>query len=399
MKLTQLPQDFQVAQPILETIEAAGFEAYFVGGAVRDALLKRPIHDVDIATSAYPAEVKALFKRTVDTGIKHGTVTILDHGAGYEVTTFRTESTYQDYRRPDKVTFVRSLDEDLKRRDFTINALAMKADGTIIDLFDGLADMQQQRLRAVGKPFERFHEDALRMMRAVRFEAQLDFSLEANTKAAITSNHQLLTKIAIERIHSEFLKMMLSPHWATGLQTFIETKLATAVPLFLPYQAQLKQALAYDGVFANETQVWVFLAWNLGLTPDKLKKGLKTWKTANQVINQSELTLQLCLTLQKQPADIDWVLYQSGAQAVRDGLAVLRQVNRIDSAQQQHLQQIYDTLPIHCAQDLAVNGRDLMAAGLTPGPKIGQSLQQLQRQVVAGKVANQPKALLAILQN
>ncbi|GAF39136.1 tRNA nucleotidyltransferase [Agrilactobacillus composti DSM 18527 = JCM 14202] len=196
MRLVELAPDFVAGKPLLQTIEAAGFEAYFVGGAVRDALLKRPIHDVDIATSAFPAEVKALFKRTVDTGIKHGTVTVLDHGAGYEVTTFRTESTYQDFRRPDSVTFVRSLKEDLKRRDFTVNALAMTADGQIIDLFDGLADLKAKRLKAVGIAYERFHEDALRMMRAVRFEAQLDFKLAPKTSAAIRENHMLLTKIA-----------------------------------------------------------------------------------------------------------------------------------------------------------------------------------------------------------
>ncbi|MGO2926624.1 MAG: CCA tRNA nucleotidyltransferase, partial [Leuconostoc citreum] len=129
MKISTLPQEFMQAQPILEHIESAGFEAYFVGGAVRDMLLNKPIHDVDIATSAFPEEIKALFTKTVDTGIQHGTVMVLDHGDGYEITTFRTESTYTDFRRPDKVTFVRSLAEDLKRRDFTINAIAMTKDG------------------------------------------------------------------------------------------------------------------------------------------------------------------------------------------------------------------------------------------------------------------------------
>ncbi|MGO2223161.1 MAG: CCA tRNA nucleotidyltransferase, partial [Leuconostoc falkenbergense] len=138
MKIEKLPQEFVQAQPILATLEQAGYEAYFVGGSVRDTLLGATIHDVDIASSAFPEEVKALFNRTVDTGIQHGTVMVLDHGEGYEITTFRTESTYTDFRRPDSVTFVRSLSEDLKRRDFTINALAMRHDGEVVDLFDGL---------------------------------------------------------------------------------------------------------------------------------------------------------------------------------------------------------------------------------------------------------------------
>lgn len=138
MKIETLPAEFEPARPILSRIEEAGFEAYFVGGCVRDTILNLPIHDIDIATSAYPAEIKQIFSRTVDTGIEHGTVMILDHGTGYETTTFRTESGYQDFRRPDSVTFVRSLKEDLQRRDFTINALALKEDGTVVDLFDGL---------------------------------------------------------------------------------------------------------------------------------------------------------------------------------------------------------------------------------------------------------------------
>ncbi|TAS74172.1 CCA tRNA nucleotidyltransferase, partial [Lactiplantibacillus plantarum] len=223
MILTQLPAEFQAAKPIIETIEAAGYEAYFVGGCVRDTILGKPLHDVDIATSAFPAEVKQLFKRTVDTGIEHGTVMILDHGNGYETTTFRTESGYQDFRRPDKVTFVRSLKEDLKRRDFTINALAMTANGEVIDLFDGLADMEQGILRAVGVAEERFHEDALRMMRAVRFASQLGFTIESQTEQAIADNAALLAKIAVERTRVEWEKLLMGQHPVAGLTGLLTT--------------------------------------------------------------------------------------------------------------------------------------------------------------------------------
>ena len=178
MIVEQIPSEFQQALPVLKTIQDNGFEAYFVGGSVRDTILGLPIHDVDIATSAYPAEVKALFKKTVDTGIEHGTVMVIDHGEGYEVTTFRTESGYQDYRRPDKVTFVRSLADDLKRRDLTINALAMDMNGEIVDLFGGLDDLKNHLIRAVGVPAERYHEDALRMMRTVRFASKLGYCRE-----------------------------------------------------------------------------------------------------------------------------------------------------------------------------------------------------------------------------
>ncbi len=171
--------------------------------------MKQNIHDVDIATSAFPEEIKQLFPKTIDIGIEHGTVLALVDDEQYEITTFRTESTYQDYRRPDSVEFVRSLEEDLKRRDFTINAFALKEDGQIIDLFDGLSDLENQVLRAVGNPHERFHEDALRMMRGLRFVSQLGFELEAETALAIQENHHLLEKISVERINVEFVKMLL----------------------------------------------------------------------------------------------------------------------------------------------------------------------------------------------
>lgn len=178
MIIKNLPIEFEEARPIMRAIEDAGYEAYFVGGSVRDTILGHAIHDVDIATSAYPEEIKKIFNHTVDTGIEHGTVMILDHGEGYETTTFRTESGYQDFRRPDEVTFVRSLKEDLKRRDFTINALAMRENGEVIDLFNGLDDLDNHIIRTVGEAYERFHEDALRMMRAVRFAGQLNFKIE-----------------------------------------------------------------------------------------------------------------------------------------------------------------------------------------------------------------------------
>ena len=161
MRLEKMPSEFQEALPVLEKIKEAGFEAYFVGGSVRDALLNRPIHDVDIASSAYPEEIKKIFPRTVDVGIEHGTVLVLEGQGEYEITTFRTEDVYVDYRRPSQVSFVRSLEEDLKRRDFTINALALDQNGEIVDLFNGLADMKNRTLRAVGVAAERFNDCSL----------------------------------------------------------------------------------------------------------------------------------------------------------------------------------------------------------------------------------------------
>lgn len=213
MKLMTMPSEFQKALPILNKIKEAGYEAYFVGGSVRDVLLGRPIHDVDIATSSYPEETKAIFNRTVDVGIEHGTVLVLENGGEYEITTFRTEDVYVDYRRPSQVSFVRSLEEDLKRRDFTVNALALDENGQVIDKFTGLQDLEQKRLRAVGEAADRFEEDALRIMRGFRFAASLDFDIESATFEAMKSHSLLLAKISVERSFIEFDKLLMAPHW------------------------------------------------------------------------------------------------------------------------------------------------------------------------------------------
>ena len=204
MKLKQLPSEFQEALPIVEKLKSAGYEAYFVGGSVRDAILGRTIHDVDIATSAYPEETKKVFTRTIDIGIEHGTVLVLHGKQEYEITTFRTEDVYVDYRRPSQVSFVRSLEEDLKRRDFTVNAFALSDEAQIIDLFAGLKDLEDKVLRAVGAAQERFNEDALRIMRGFRFAATLNFDIEEKTFKAMQETAPLLEKISVERIFIEF---------------------------------------------------------------------------------------------------------------------------------------------------------------------------------------------------
>lgn len=198
------------------TLRRAGHEACPVGGCVRDLLLGRAPGDWDIATSARPEAVTALFERTVPTGLKHGTVTVLLGGMALEVTTFRGESGYSDGRHPDRVTFGVGLREDLARRDFTINAMALAPDGSVLDPFGGRADLARRLIRCVGEPERRFTEDALRMLRAVRFAAQLGFSLEARTAAALASCAPLLERVSGERIRAELEKTLLSPHPSLG---------------------------------------------------------------------------------------------------------------------------------------------------------------------------------------
>nr|WP_258430193.1 CCA tRNA nucleotidyltransferase [Lentilactobacillus kisonensis] len=387
----KVPTEFKEALPILQRIEKAGYEAYFVGGSVRDTLWHRPIHDVDIATSAYPSEVKELFKRTVDTGIEHGTVMILDHGTGYEVTTFRTESGYQDYRRPDKVKFVRSLKEDLKRRDFTINALAMSESGQITDLFGGLADMKAKIIRAVGDPDERFNEDALRMMRAIRFASQLDFQIEAKTLVGIKRHSHLLEKIAVERTHTEFVKMMTGRDAENGLDLMVATDLYQHMPGLTSRQSQLQRMIQSHFKLINEVQVWSLLAFYFNFSSQEISQFLKSWKTANKIIDDVILTTELLFRMTADQV-ANWDLYRAGRQNVTNAVAIL---NTISPASFSAYLTDYQKLPITDKKQLKITGGQLIKAGiLKPSPELGKVLNYLEKAVVQATVRNDEQALI-----
>lgn len=205
----QIPKE---ANYILHRLMEHGYEAYIVGGCVRDSVLGKMPKDWDITTSATPEQTKALFRRTIDTGIEHGTVTVMMDKTGYEVTTYRLDGRYEDHRRPSEVTFTASLTEDLKRRDFTINAMAYNDKEGIVDAFDGMGDLERGIIRCVGNPRERFDEDALRILRAVRFAAQLDFVIDEGTRQAIREKAGYLRDISAERIQAELTKLITSAH-------------------------------------------------------------------------------------------------------------------------------------------------------------------------------------------
>ncbi|MDY4004080.1 MAG: CCA tRNA nucleotidyltransferase [Ligilactobacillus saerimneri] len=393
MIVEQIPSEFQQALPVLKTIQDNGFEAYFVGGSVRDTILGLPIHDVDIATSAYPAEVKALFKKTVDTGIEHGTVMVIDHGKGYEVTTFRTESGYQDYRRPDKVTFVRSLADDLKRRDLTINALAMDMNGKIVDLFGGLDDLKNHLIRAVGVPAERYHEDALRMMRTVRFASKLDFAIDPTTEKAIAENAPLLAKIAVERIHEEWVKLLQGRNIKRGVQAFIDTGLYQYCPGLKDYRAELAQLLTLPAIkLTSEEAVWTLITTLCELDDSQVSRLLRQWKSSREIIHNTLKARVALRALRQQQLDA-FMLYQTGLPL----LLVANQVaaffkNQVDETA---LRTQYEKLPIKSKRELVLTGNDLLKAKIiTPGPRMGQILNTLEVEVVQGKVANQTAALM-----
>ncbi|ANY11016.1 CCA tRNA nucleotidyltransferase [Leuconostoc lactis] len=392
MKIETLPSEFVAAQPVLQRLEAAGFEAYFVGGAVRDMLLQKPIHDVDIASAAFPEEVKKQFDKTVDTGIQHGTVMVLDHGLGYEITTFRTESTYTDFRRPDTVTFVRSLSEDLQRRDFTINALAMTYDGEIVDLFDGLADLSAGVIRAVGEAEVRFTEDALRMMRALRFSAQLGFQIAPDTRAALQRLAPNLAKIAVERIRVEFEKLLMGQQAAASLAMAIEDGIVTYLP------GQLDQ-WQFDAIMTDlEAQqpatipvVWAHLLTRSTLNESEMTTFMRTWKTSRDLIKMATAVVPVARHIVRRDL---WTLYQ--IYDYRDVLMHVLRLIRTDDAVIADVDAMFAALPIHHTRELRVAGGQLIAEQIVqPGPQMGRILKQIERAVVTGQVVNQPAALLA----
>ncbi|HEL2228533.1 TPA: CCA tRNA nucleotidyltransferase [Streptococcus suis] len=396
MKLNNLPSEFQEALPILEKIKAAGYEAYFVGGSVRDAILGRPIHDVDIATSSYPQETKQIFPRTIDVGIEHGTVLVLDGGKEYEITTFRTEEEYVDFRRPSQVSFVRSLEEDLKRRDFTVNAFALDEEAQIVDLFDGLTDLENRTLRAVGIPAERFNEDALRIMRGFRFAATLDFEIEPTTFTAMVETAPLLEKISVERSFIEFDKLLMADFWRKGLRAMIDSKAYNFLPDLADKGEKLESmltGLSEDFRFSTSEQAWAMLFVCLGI--DNIKSFLKKWKTSNdfqrsvvklveiyQLRQAGPVTKQICFKYGKEFLYLVEELRQ--AQGLVTDFAA---IDKIDQA-----------LTIHDKHEIVVNGGHLMKVfDLKPGPVLGNLLKEVEFQIVEGQLENEEQAIMTFV--
>ena len=282
---------------IIKTLEEAGFEAYAVGGCVRDSLLGREPEDWDITTSALPAEIKETFRRTVDTGIEHGTVTVMMKNAsgglsGYEVTTYRVDGEYRDSRHPDHVEFTASLEEDLKRRDFTINAMAWRPSTGLTDLFGGPEDLERRTIRTVGLPDERFNEDALRILRAVRFAAQIGFTIEEETLSAICRHAERLSHISRERIYAELTKLLCGkyPERAallkrTGMLPFMAEGLE---------QADGNALTAFSGTeLPHEKRYLRFAAWLRDLPADDIIRIFRELKSDRETMDRAALLAPL----------------------------------------------------------------------------------------------------------
>ena len=392
MRLNNLPSEFQRALPILKKIKTAGFDAYFVGGSVRDVLLNRPIHDVDIATSSYPEETKQIFSRTIDIGIKHGTILVLEGGGEYEITTFRTEDIYVDYRRPSHVSFVRSLEEDLQRRDFTVNAFALDENGLVIDKFGGLKDLENKLLRAVGVASERFEEDALRIMRGFRFVATLDFEIEWQTFLAMKDHVSLLEKISVERSFIEFDKLLTAPFWRKGILALLESQAQNFLPKLKDTQDRLMsllESLENQFCFVTSEQAWAALI--LALNIEAPKEFLKKWKTSSQFQNDVEKIVHIYrFRLNQSLGSPEVYCYGKDlitrAEELRQAQGLVVDFDRILLLDK--------TLTIHDKHEIVVNGGTLIRElGIKAGPEMGQLLKRIEDKIVLGELANDKQAI------
>lgn len=428
---------------IINTLEAAGYEAYAVGGCVRDSVLGREPDDWDITTSAKPEETKQLFARTIDTGIRHGTVTVMLDREGFEVTTYRIDGNYEDGRHPKEVTFTASLEEDLKRRDFTINAMAYNESHGLVDIYGGLADIEAGVIRCVGDAKARFTEDALRMMRAVRFSAQLGYRIDEDTRTAMTELAPNLQKISAERIQTELVKLVTSPHpdylriaYETGItaQILPEFDLCMKTMQNNPHHCYdvgehiLHSMLAVEPdkvlrlgmLFHDIGKPQTMTVDEEGITHNKkhpvvgaemTRKILRRLKFDNDTIDKvTKLVLYHDQEIAATPAGVRRAVNRIG----EDIFPLLFAVRRADVSAQSdykredklqklsYIEGLYEEI---CSQgdavslkDLAITGTDLIAQGRKPGREIGIVLQELLEKVLEDPSLNTPEKLLEISQ-
>ena len=369
----QLPYEVEW---VIGKIRDAGYEAFAVGGCVRDTLLGRTPEDWDVTTSARPEAVKAIFERTVDTGLQHGTVTVLKNRKGYEVTTYRIDGEYHDGRHPDSVEFTPNLLEDLKRRDFTINAMAYSHETGIVDEFGGMEDLKAGIVRCVGRPEDRFTEDALRLLRALRFSAQLGFEIEESTYAAIKTIAPNLAKVSKERVQAELTKLLLSAH-PERILLLKETGLsAQIVPGF---DAVFAPALfsKLSRLPAEKSLRWAgFLLCQSTKQAEAVLKGLKmdneTIGNVSRMIEGAKETLPL-----EKPA-VRRAMSRYTPYQLEGALKLKELMGSPDAGEIRRLrEEIIRDGDCVSLKDLAVKGRDLLEAGVERGPMVGEILNHL----------------------
>ncbi|MGE4213451.1 MAG: CCA tRNA nucleotidyltransferase [Anaerotignaceae bacterium] len=381
---------------ILKKLNENGFEGYIVGGCVRDAIMGITPHDWDMTTSATPQEVKAIFGHTVDTGIKHGTVTVVLNGENYEITTYRVEGNYEDCRHPSHVSFTRNLHEDLLRRDFTMNAIAYCQSEGYVDIFGGIEDIDSRIIRGVGEASERFREDALRMLRAIRFSVQLDFDIEEKTKEALKENSDLIEKISAERIREELTKTItgnalnrLPVLWETGLLKYISSELCESVQ---KNSGRLIHQL--NGMEKNRAMAYAVLLQYMD--NQKAKQVLKSLKFDTKTIRLAENILDnIDVHIEATPAKVRKFAAKIGPEALESIYKI-----RLAGGESEVLKALETLRSVmkngDCisVKELALTGDDLLNMGIEKGKAMGRILNELLEMVLENPLMNNKEILL-----
>lgn len=398
----------QYAKQIIQTLRENGYEAYMVGGYVRDKCLGRTVKDIDIATSALPDHVQNLFPRTIPTGIQHGTVTVLMDKYTYEVTTFRKESDYSDHRRPTNVQFVPDLLEDLKRRDFTMNAMAMDEHGQLIDPYGGLTDAKNGVIRCVGEATERFTEDALRMLRCIRFAAEYKLKIQTDTWEAIRNLCHTLKHIAMERVRAELERIITGADPYRGLRLFVESGLYACLKVNQAglTEANWKGSLQYVPL-ANVTKIrdpiqrWALWLIALDCNEKTGKQFLRDLTCSGKWIRQISRLLAWKEAMKLIQGEQDWKLavLQFNAASAASWITLMEQCGigaeeNYNTEVMQHAYTWLEEMPVKEVKELAITGHDLLPLPGVQGPLIRHVLQVLLQEVALGRVNNEKEALL-----
>jgi len=405
------------AKEVIQTLLEHGYEAYMVGGCVRDMQLNRPVKDYDIATSAKPEQVQRLFRRTVPTGLQHGTVSVIIKDNLYEVTTFRKESEYEDFRRPAEVQYIDSLYEDLRRRDFTMNAMALDIHYKLIDPFEGVRDLQNRLLRCVGDANERFQEDALRMLRCIRFAAQFGLTIERQTWLALLQQAPLLSHIAMERVRMELERMIGGADPAQAVQLLIDSQILGFVKQPLKLAALTTEALS--GHWSSLSEPLTKLAYlylRVGIQPDDVGRELRQLTFSKQQLEHVRPIISASYQLGRMLADgADTAVLERAwkVTAVAYGTAACEAVLNIIEADPKALAElgVSDSLSVSLAEngfawlkdmpvqslvELKTNGKELLAhIGRPAGPWVARVLSHLLTEAALKNLSNEKEALLS----
>ena len=394
---------FDIGKSLIKEIKKQGHQAYFVGGAVRDLILKRSVHDIDIATSALPEEVSRIFKKVVPTGLKHGTVTVVVDDIPFEITTYRKEGKYTDFRHPDQVFFVNNLEEDLARRDFTMNAMAMDENDHILDPFCGQADISQTLIRTVGNANDRFLEDPLRMLRAVRFAAQLNFTIEKQTWDAMKEHASFVQNIAIERIKQELDKILAAAAPDLGIQLLYKSQLIYWIKgLNIP---SLLQSDFYEiGKQMKQSKI-SFIRWSIwlnGLDTKEREVAMQQLKMSKKESLQIRNILQISHSLRSlihNGHSLKKCLLQSNVTDCLYAIELNAILGYIDDSEHMAIKDqiilLNKELPVRKTSELAISGKELSDFfQRAPGPWIKEMLDLLLEKVVFHQLINEPKELI-----